>query len=278
MNVVVFSKDRAAQLDLLLSSMEHHDGLFAHNTVVLYACSNERHKAGYGAVMHRHPTVKFRRESSFTDDLIGAFDPLELHSMMLVDDCVFTGRLDQAQARACLSRADVLCYSPRLSPGHSYSYTLGRPVVKPIFTSSGPSFSWAWPGADAEFGYPFSVDGHVFRTRDLLAVLCGVANYTSPNTLEAAGASAAAQGAFPAFRSCTSMACPAKPCLVNNAENMVQSDYPNRHGGGDVGAVNERFMAGGRLSVEAFEGLDEGRCHVCYPLAWEGEPLKKGEE
>ncbi|MGI9388094.1 MAG: glycosyltransferase family 92 protein, partial [Methyloligellaceae bacterium] len=89
--VVIFSKDRACQLEALLRSMsrflEH-----PHETTVLYTASDQSYQTGYDALSGSYPSLNWVRETDFKADLIRlireAGERGARHVMFLVDDIV----------------------------------------------------------------------------------------------------------------------------------------------------------------------------------------------
>jgi hypothetical protein len=89
-DVLVFSRDRAAQLDLLLRSIEKHGPWLYKTVTVLHTFSSPEFGLGYRDVIAEHPWVRFVPEVNFESDVRNW---LERHTgetvSFLVDDCVF---------------------------------------------------------------------------------------------------------------------------------------------------------------------------------------------
>ena len=71
-NIIIFSKDRACQLDLLLRSMwSHIDSFDLYHIKVLYTYSNSLFYEGYRELIEREefPSVFFKHETNFKDDV-----------------------------------------------------------------------------------------------------------------------------------------------------------------------------------------------------------------
>jgi hypothetical protein len=147
-DALIFSKDRACQLDLLLRSIDRYaPGLYSSLTV-LWAWSATPFAEAYQTVMKEHQGVVFQTERDFRDDVdtwLGLRDRWTRPVSFLVDDDVFYRDCD-------LSSYPVLPVSLR--------------------------------GGD--YDYPFSVDGNIYR-RDQLIELLRDTPYVDPSTLEMAG-------------------------------------------------------------------------------------------
>lgn len=264
MNIVVFSRDRAMQLDLFLRSFARFAAQAGEQSVrVLYTWSNEEYRRGYDRLIAgTPPNVGWIRETRFKADLLAAVDPRRPFTVFFADDNVFTRPFTFAgETTDLLDRcADVLCTSLRLHKHLTYCYTRQLALTPPEF---GPDNTYAWRGQNGDYGYPMSVDGHVFRTADILPRLAGL-DFFNPNTLEAALARA------PLDR--PKMACREDAALVNLPVNRVQTSIDNLHGGIGADWLNARFLEGKRLDLEP---LVDGRypaCHVELPLALVDDP------
>src|SRR3954452_2320632 len=88
LNLVAFSKDRPAQLDLLLRSVRRFAGP-ATATAVVYTASDELYERGYRAVREEHPGVTFvdeRESGGFKAATLGLVAEAGHLVAFLVDD------------------------------------------------------------------------------------------------------------------------------------------------------------------------------------------------
>ena len=254
MNVVIFSKDRAAQLDLLLRSMpEWFDEVY-----VIWTASDNNYRNAYQVLMNETPecVMCIQQGKDFKQDTVWFADSPNEHTMFLTDDDVFLRGFDMPTMPD-----NVACLSLRLNPRMDYCYTLNRPQKMPKIGTAGNI--WNWRLADADYGYPMSLDGHIFRTADILPLLERL-DYHDPNSLEAALAR------NPINR--PMMMCFDRSVIVNNPVNRVQDTIKNRFGeffGYSQEWLNKQFMAGKRIKLEPFIGYDPNACHVELPIIME---------
>ena len=96
--------------------------------------------------------------------------------------------------------------------------------------------------SELDFAYPFSLDGHVFRTANILPRMEAV-EFHNPNELEA-----------------VMQVLPLKQpkyeehsCLVGIPHNRVGPNYNNRNGGGTAKELNDRWLAGERIDLERMD-------------------------
>src|SRR5438093_12235405 len=115
---------------------------------------------------------------------------------------------------------------------------------------------------EGDWGYPMSLDGHVFRTAEIRPLLERL-DYVNPNALEAA--LAAAPLPHPKV-TCFDVA-----RIVNVPDNRVQDTARNRHAGGSPALLAGGFLAGRRLDLEPFDGLRAPSVHHEMPLRFAGD-------
>lgn len=145
---LIFSKDRAAQLDLLLRSIETYAPKLYGSLTVLWDASAPEYERGYRRLIadKRRVGVSFWREYDFEKQVRHWLSAGSLGDLVsfLVDDDVF------------------------------YRDTSSTHVVG----------SYSFRGGD--YRYPFSLDGVVYRRRWIVDLLSGLA-FTNPTRLEAVG-------------------------------------------------------------------------------------------
>jgi hypothetical protein len=258
-NVLVFSKDRACQLDLFLRSFQKY--VFdsdLYDIHVLYTFSNDEFKKGYDILKEEVPSnVIFIEEKSFKEDVLKTMNRKRMNignrfTVFFVDDDVFKEYVNLEDSQEDLFWMDkrILCRSLRLYPGLIYCYPQGDYMTPPSFEDNGV---FTWLEEDGDFGYPYSLDGHIFRTGDILYLLVDL-NYTNPNSLE--GALSRTKD-----RTMYKMICYPKSIIMNNPINMVQTNNPNKHGSVDATFLNKEFLNNKRLSLEPFRGFKNISCH-----------------
>lgn len=263
LNVVVFSKDRPAQLELLLRSVRTYlAGWQSASLSVLYAGDDGLGDDGYDVVRYLYPDLRWERESgarSFREHTLGLVDRSRPLTAFLVDDDVLRAPVSLADAPFARLAADpsILAVSLRLDPGMDRCYSEDAPAPPPPFE---PGLVWAWPGQPGDWGYPMSLDGNVFRTEEIVPLLERL-DYSNPNSLEAELAQNPP--------SLPKLVCYPRSRLVNVPANRVQDTWQNRHAGVDVDGLNRRFLAGERIALEPFADLRPAAPHHEVDYAWE---------
>ena len=243
--VVVFSRDRACQLDACLRSLSTYAPDVT-VSVVLRATS-EPFRLGYARCATDHPAVTFVPETDFGRQVVELLErqhaPL---ACFLTDDDLVTQPVRMDVIESALRDAHVLAFSLRLGRNTTYCYSMARPQAPPAFQPCDHGhLTWSWPGAEGDFGYPMSVDGQIFRASELREILRGL-RFASPNSLE--GTMADMAGQF--TESKPMLACFSSSALVGVPLNRVQNECQNRSGQDPqmtAEALNRAYLSGARL-------------------------------
>jgi hypothetical protein len=184
--------------------------------------------------------------------------------MFLCDDDVFWRPMEN-YARPddfLLLHPDVLTVSLRLGRNTVRCYPHDCPQVAPDFEQRSLNV-WTYRGADLDWNYAGSLDGHVFR-RDQLRVLVREEGWGSPNELEDDLNIACRMSLL------SKMACYDRSYVVGVPVNSVQVAHQvNRHGethNYGVADLNERFLRGERLAFPVVRETDGA--HMELPLEW----------
>lgn len=215
LSFIIFSKDRPCQLDLLLRSIQRFVHV-EHSVRVLTKASEHQYKIGYGMLAREHQ-VEIRQETVFKDDTLNLVMAVRTPLIcFLVDDCVFINDLKE---------------EPRLGPRTS------------TFSLRLSGADWDWTNDDRQdYRYPYSLDGDLFRTLEVRAVI-GNAAFTNPNELE------------DVFQARKTSAKPFTqgfivPKVVNIPDNLVNLTHPNPTNGGDAQILNHQYLDGFRIDLD----------------------------
>ena len=254
MNIILFSKDRPAQLDLLLRSMKKYFMEFSSFQIkILYKFSNENFYNGYKKLQSLHPDINiiWKSEDKFQSDLISLIDTKEKYTVFFVDDIIFKEPFSITDERFKYfeSHGDILCLSLRLHPRLTYCYAAKIPMTPPVFNENNV---FSWKGQSGDYGYPMSLDGHIFKTRDIIYYISFL-KYDGPNSLE----SLMASQSLPQPK----MICYDKSIIINNPANKVQNWNQNYHGAITAEYLNEQFLLDKIIDITPYEGLENISCH-----------------
>ncbi len=213
---IVFSKDRALQLHALLSS--YYEKVIPPVPLhILYDTSTPAHQKAYEEVFSlfsaRH--ISFAKQNnwnSFSEDLIRLLLALEADKVFfLVDDILFIEDVDLWDFAKF--NTDRFVPSLRMGLNLDWCYVLQKKQPWPEWTADpdkgdkgageiiscrknaendflltgaatdGDKLYWRWDQGVYEWGYPLSVDGHLFSTGEITEI-ARLISFQAPNTFE----------------------------------------------------------------------------------------------
>jgi hypothetical protein len=236
---VIFSKDRACQLDTLLRSMRDHFSPSDHAVHILFKSTTSRFKEGYERLRSKNflPHIVWIEESRFKTDVMSLLTTIDdtLPIMFLVDDIVFHKKI-QADDMLSLFGNRHLFISLRCSRSYAAD-------IRPKFLHSDNYLEWRWTFRSSPRGawnYPFSLDGNIFRKR-FFAGLCKSLDFKGPNSLEG-NLHSARKRISVRWRS--KALAPCEAVLFNNPLNKVQTEGETWHKGMSAEELNEKYCSG----------------------------------
>lgn len=250
MKVLIFSKNRACQLNLLLKSLYKNAPQFSDITVI-YTWSDEEFKLGYNKLIKLYPDVKFVVENGFRNTTLQVIEKSdELICPMVDDDIVYREcKLQSQEILECLNNIQNSVFSLRLGTNITVSDNFtNEPVIQPVFTqirheNRNLCLAFHKMLGHSPFGYPISLDGHCFK-RDWLLSRCQEIKFVTPNFLE---------GDLQRFNDeFEIMLCPEKSCVTSIPANRVQEEFTNR----TIGEItpeelNQKWLDGEEISLDA---------------------------
>jgi hypothetical protein len=270
-HAVVFSRDRAAQLDLCLRSIETNAS-WIDRTTVIFRPTSDAHRDGYELVKTRHRDARFMEERGFQGQVLDALKHGEF-VMFVCDDDVFYGRIEKPTPTPdVILNLDprVVCVSTRLGANTTRCYSLRTDQQVP--DDGNPTvMHWRWRDAHYDFAYPGSLDGHVFRADELTILISATGwdheiKWSCPNELEDHLHRAVQSSLLPL------MACYRQSLLVGVPVNRV-NDTHKRNRYGELWpvtpeALNERLLrTHDALSLTSV--LRPNSAHCEFPLVWQ---------
>jgi hypothetical protein len=248
-SAIVFSRERACQLDLLLNSLlRNAPGLF--DVTVLWYARKDDFREAYAICEREHPEAEFIPENGLTYQ-VRHFARLAKGLTFFTDDSVLFREVT-LEPILILSKKEVLCFSLRLGKNTTVCYPLDLKQIPPA-TMDGDVCIWRWKGAQGDFSYPMSLDGHVFRAADILPII-EARHFSTPNNLE----ELLMQSPPPRSQ----MASYPHSCLVGIPANRVNTTHPNRHANSfDAEDLNVLYLRGRRINLDALDFSDIRGAH-----------------
>jgi Glycosyl transferase family 2 len=263
---VVFSKDRPLQLEATLASLLLRCVDPERMEVnVLYTTSSVYQEGLYGQLRLEYPSVIFRRERHFREDVLALMAGAGFVAFV-VDDALFVREFSVGTVIEELGANDsAIGFSLRLGTNTTYCYPLDAQQDLPEFTTTRPGvLAFRWPGASHDFGYPFDLSSSVYRSADIEPLLHRIP-FTNPNLMEGRLAERAAtsgprQPVLLCFERSVAFCIPA---------NLVQTVAKNRAGGRAAEspeALAAAFERGCRIDLASYDDFPNTACHQDVPL------------
>jgi len=195
-NGLILSKNRASQLRLLLESIKINAEGFFNEIKIIYTSSDDDYAKGYEKLISEKilDNIVWEKETNFVQNFLDAFEFCETEYICgIVDDCVFYKKIPLDSEQVCRVMADpaILCFSLRLGL-NTYIQNYAEQTYDPLWVSSpfpSPKFredtktaldydesmacvKWNWiiRKFTSNFGYPISLDGHVYRAEAMSAL------------------------------------------------------------------------------------------------------------
>lgn len=233
-DVLIFSKDRPAQLDLLLRSIQRHArGLYQHIHIIYDYSDDVSFGKGYGICALDHNSGQVRIRNPF---ITWGFSS---HTMPHADDF-------ENLVRGWLCR-----------PNQTISFLCDDDVFYRD-AQEPEELPWSYRGGD--YDYPFSVDGNVYAKDDVVKLIDGL-HFRNPTELEAFAHECRRRLPFAEVSH-------GEPCLVGIPANRVSVSSGMPHMGQDERDLNERYLAGERLALFGQQVVGEPAAHANLELVF----------
>lgn len=251
---IVFSRDRPAQLDLLLRSLELNAP--PEETRVIWLGTERRYQAGYGLIEGIG-----RMQMEFDRDLRSCVEECVDPTITFFcdDDVLYRPQADAVER--LLAEPLMLTFSLRLGREN-------RDMAHPDDWAPGRGhWLWVWYYREREnFGFPGSVDGHIFRTEDVRELL-GEEAFRTPTFVETV-ISLRCDG-FKDRRPL--MGCFPDQRLVGVPVNRVSHESSCRAGERHPQSthhLNKRFLGGERIVLERLDFSAVAGCLYELSYVW----------
>ncbi len=250
---LIFSKDRSIQLESFLRSMKSLYTNYKENkNVLLYNYSNDNFKKGYDILQKEYSEVEFIRESNIRQNVIDILDnhQNEKYVVFYCDDNIWkeSFNLNCKEFYTFKSNEIICCFSLRMHPRISKCYTANIDTPPPEIPYSNDPYIWNWVGLKGDWGYPMSIDGHIFRY-DFIRNLLKNLNFTNVNLIEAY------MSMYPPKEQ-PYMICGQKSYILNIPLNRVQTTSPNINMNVSIDYLNDLFLSGKIIDTNKFIGFD----------------------
>jgi hypothetical protein len=244
-DLIVWSRDRACQLDLLLRSIKENADLF--KVSVLYL-SSDSHKESYEKLISEHTDINFVLEKNFRTDTISLVESCNSHVCFSTDDMVFYRK----------SPYNIKMFESFLPSYNSvFSFRLGlnttkQDIHKDTYQPALSNYSiindniigWQtrYYHPLSNYGYPIALDTHIFPISSFLPIMKNC-NWINSNTLEGSMQLSAYRYEFMfSFKESLSVNVP-----VNNMSNFTISGQKYNY---STEYLRDMYMSGKKISLD----------------------------
>ncbi len=258
---LIFSKDRAMQLDGTLRSFYMHcKDAAVIDTKVIYKASHPLHKNHYEDLKKYYGNTEFITEQNFKEQVLSLLRQYT-YVLFLVDDNIFLRNFHISHLADILKEnTNAIGFSLRLGENTAYCYTVDSPQNIPAFTHIPDDIlKYDWTSAERDFGYPLEVSSSLYRVKELYPLLVQI-NFSNPNILE---------NQMDANKRIYASARPMLLCNklsltfcapVNKVQDVCENRSGNEHCySREMLAI--KFGEGYRIDIEKYAGFTPNACH-----------------
>jgi len=263
----VFSRNRACQLDALLSSLKENwrcSDPALERLVVTWRADSDAMIRAYTICAFEHPEVVFQWRCDLRLETLAAITADDL-TCFFCDDAILYQPVSDEVTEWIRRDPALISFSARLGLNTLYCHPMDRWQSPPRdITVEAETISWDWRNAEGDFGYALSIDAHVMRSADLSRIV-GDAAFGNPNHFE----DALAAGRVVLAKDRPRLASYSSSRYVNIPSNRVNETHPNRTGtlhAYSPDELNERYLAGERIDWQAmdYSGVNAAHCELPY--------------
>lgn len=186
-NTIIFSENNPARLRILLQSLRKNVlGDFNYN--IIHRSLGSDYEELYDKLKEEFSDLKINWTgySNFKEAVLRFAQTNCDLTMFLRDDNILYEPIDvKIVSKAMETRQDTLCFSLRLGKNTKLCRNMNTSNTLAEFAEplDGAVIEWDWSKHYLDYGFPWSTEGHVFRTRELLKLIKGV-NFTNPDEME----------------------------------------------------------------------------------------------
>lgn len=263
LNVIVFSKDRAPQLDLLLRTYALHAKPQPARVNIQYSASTALHEQAYRKVMAHHQALiaDAAQEAGFKPTLLTLLKGSDARNVIfLVDDIVFIDDFDIDMLSGWDTHRSI--FSLRLGANIVRSFNSqvdvqAQPPLQPAWARNQQLLNWSWRRGELDWNLPISLDGNVLPSAEIMPLVASQ-SIKGPNTLEQA------LGKYRFLFKFRQGTCYPTSRLVNLPMNTVKTepgfDFPNFNVAPEY--LAEQYLQGMQLCIDDHAGMTPDSCHM----------------
>jgi len=182
-NIIIPSKNRACQLDLMLRTFYKYFKL-DYDLTVIYTTSTVEHEEGYRILKDIYPTINFIKETFLKENIIDCIENnLNPFVAFLSDDIIFIRPIEESIfTKRFEENTDIFCLVFRNGATRLKNFNTDEDLIEiPEINSWG---EYNWKEATSHFWNTSQLlVGHITRRLELLEIIKNC-NFSTPNELE----------------------------------------------------------------------------------------------
>lgn len=254
-DALIFSRNRPLQLHGLLSSLKRFTNLKPDSLSVLHRY-DPSFKDGLDVLKTIHKDVKFLEEEDFESQVKSYLKSGQDLCTFFVDDMIVKDEVDfNIPRNIMMGNPEILTVSLRLGTHLTHCYPTSTSQSVPNGNVNSQFFVWKWRGAHYDWGYPFSVDGHIFRRSEIEGWSSHL-RFKNPNQFESS-----LQEIPHIFRLPEIACCYLNSRIFNVPMNRVQHEFKNKNEESSVDDLYKLWMDGKEIDVTVLKGFMNVAAH-----------------
>lgn len=254
-DILIFSKNRPLQLHGLIKSLLHYSNLKDSKINVLYKYDN-LFLNSIKQIIDLYPNINFIEEKNFNKQTKDFLKNGEQFCAFFVDDILVKENLNfDIPCQVLNSNPQIMTFSLRLGTHLSYCYALNTHQKVPNGIINSELFLWNWKNSQHDWNYPLSLDGHIFRKKDIES-WSNHLNFNNPNQYESQLQSI--KSVFHLPDGCCSFL---KSKIFNLPLNKVQNDFNNRSENVDIDELNLIWNQNKEIDFIKYENFMNNSVH-----------------
>ena len=171
-NGITYSIDNPYRLNVFLNSWQEHASE-AITMTVMYHASDSDFAKGYDKIIAKFKKVKFVKSDNPKEMMFSLLGESEEElSALFTDEDLFYHKVNKGGEEIIDSvfdsHKDLLCFSLRLGRNVTVNRQFGSPnTIIPLNSERDNHLIVDWSKHYLDFGFPFCVHGHIFRTKEI---------------------------------------------------------------------------------------------------------------
>lgn len=261
-HLIIFSRNRASQLNLLLDSIiENSNNIFDKVSIIFRAELGfiDGYQKIISSQINKKINIHWYKENhlennlDFNSILKNVIDETIPFTTFMVDDNILYNKIESTQEEILNTiKEDVICFSLRLGENCTYSHPANQNYSLKNHASYDNFIFFNWSTQEpGDFAYPLSVDGHIYKTKFIKSAFDAIP-FNNPNTLEANLQHLLRYIPYKVYSLKESV-------LVGVPVNLVNDSFNNRNGLKypiSVETLNEKFLNGEKINLNALNFSD----------------------